>query len=529
MKNVTTLILIAALAVLTGCPEESSEENNDHNNHSHENNDHNNTTGNNTSNNTTGNNTSNNTAYVPPTLDTVPETYAFPSKFVDDPENGGVRYNGQTLRHTIIASLNNYINAEDAGLQLAASQNAFADKAEVLEAFDLFMQSTDLDEVGISTDPAPLQTTFAEIGGGKLIDKLAGNDASTDYKDWNTELQGWEGQTSAQGLLEGVFFDRLADQVIALQEGNGLTDPVSGDALPLYVTAEGHDLKQLIQKFLLMSVTFAQATDDYMASGQDGKGLESPNTQSGDSVYTSLEHVWDEGFGYFGAARNYDTYTDQEIADGATKNYDGDDATTNLKSEYNFGASVNAAKRDLGSAEGAKTDYTQQAFDAFVEGRFIIYNADDTLTAEEKAALEAQRDLAIGAWEKAIAATALHYINDSLQVIRTYQNDKDNYSHATYAKKWSELKGFSLGFQFNEQSPMMAPTDATDDDAALTRFVAFHGLIKDAPVLPDPAAADGGQAFVDYVDDLIAARDILKEAYGFADANIGDENGENGW
>ena len=28
---------------------------------------------------------------------------------------------------------------------------------------------------------------------------------------------------------------------------------------------------------------------------------------------TALEHAWDEGFGYFGAAINYGAYTDQEL------------------------------------------------------------------------------------------------------------------------------------------------------------------------------------------------------------------------
>ena len=50
---------------------------------------------------------------------------------------------------------------------------------------------------------------------------------------------------------------------------------------------------------------------------------------------------------------------------------------------------------------------------AFIAGRKIIHdNVGSDLTDEQLAALYVQRDLAIGGWEKALAATAIHYIND---------------------------------------------------------------------------------------------------------------------
>ena len=535
--RIKTVLVAASLFGLSACGGNNAD-NNDGNNHAnHDNHNTNNTSANNTSanntsvNNTSANNTSvnntsvnntsaNNTSpFTPPVLTEVPATYNFPSRYVAD--ESGVRYNGQTLRHTLIADLNSYISAE---IEVAAtSGDTFADdgsktgKEKVLEVFEAYLQSESLAEepIKLMTDPATLQSTYSEIGGGKLIDKLAGNDSSTDYKDWKTELQGWEGQTSAEGLLRNVFLDKLATQVADVANNGTVTqDPINpdnNDPLPIYVTVEGHDLKQLSQKFLLMSVTFAQASDDYMASGTEGKGLEASNTRSDEAVYSGLEHVWDEGFGYFGAARDFDAYTDQQIADGEVIDTDAD-GSIDLKSEHNRGAAVNAAKRDLGSASG--TDFTQQAFDAFRQGRFIIYNAgDEGLSAEEKTQLEEQRDLAIGAWEKAIAATVVHYINDTLEVMNGYDADPTTYSLEEHAKVWSELKGFALGFQFNENSPMM------QEDGGESRFVTFHNLVGDAPVLPNAE----GTAFEDYKADLEAARDILQAAYDF------DEDDVNGW
>ena len=105
-------------------------------------------------------------------------------------------------------------------------------------------------------------------------------------------------------------------------------------------------------------------------------------------------------------------------------------------------------------------------------------------------------------WEKAVAATAIHYVNDSLQDLNSADLDA-----ADLAKHWSELKGFALAFQFNPRSPM------SDAD-----FVKLHNLIGEAPSLDES-----------YKADLIEARALMGTAYSFDSANLGDDNGENGW
>ncbi|MFW6053623.1 MAG: DUF4856 domain-containing protein, partial [Persicimonas sp.] len=228
---------------------------------------------------------------------------------------------------------------------------------------------------------------------------------------------------------------------------------------------------------------------------------------------------WDEGFGYFGAARDYLAYTDEEIAgkggrDGWSSGYydTDEDGAINLNAEFNFGHSTNAAKRDLGASGDASTDLTAEAMEAFLTGRAIITAADGDLDDEQLAQLTEQRDIALLAWEKAIAATGVHYINDTLQVMGDFGSD--DYDFATHAKVWSELKGFTLGLQFNPHSPI------ADSD-----FEQFQTLVGDAPVLADADESDIDQ----YKADLVEARQILADAYGFAEANLGDDNGENGW
>ncbi|MFW5921560.1 MAG: DUF4856 domain-containing protein, partial [Polyangiales bacterium] len=300
------------------------------------------------------------------------------------------------------------------------------------------------------------------------------------------------------------------DQLAVDRAGGTVPQDPDGDPISeVYVTEDGRDLQQLIQKFTRGAVALSQGADDYLDDDTEGKGLLTDNTmQDGDSPYSALEHQWDEGFGYFGAAVNYAEYTDEQIAAGESIDAD-DDGAIALVSERNFGHSVNAGKRDKGSADEAKTDYTAGAFDAFLEGRAIIAGADGELSDDQMDALVEQRDIALENWEKAIAATVVHYINDTLQDMNAF--DSEDYSFNDHAKHWGELKGFALVLQFNPHSPL------SDDD-----FATLHDLLGTAPVLAD-GDVEG------YQEDLLEARDIMRSAYDFDDANMGDDNGEGGW
>jgi len=115
-------------------------------------------------------------------------------------------------------------------------------------------------------------------------------------------------------------------------------------------------------------------------------------------------------------------------------------------------------------------------------------------------ALLAQRDIAVLAWEKSIASTAVHYINDTL---KDYEKmGTDDFSYSDLAKHWSELKGFFVSLQFAPDSPL------TDGD-----FETANGLIGDKPEL-------NSELIADYKTDLEAARDLLQAAYGFDADNV---------
>ena len=444
--------------------------------------------------------------------------YAFDAKY--DGEGDSTSYSGQTARHALISGLKKYIDG--LGGVLAANSSA---AATVRDELNLLYTCSSVDANGtpigdlcdgdhhqISTDLPATQTTIGDISGGKsLSGKIAGKDATGQSTDWETVgLKGWgtDAEVITPDGLVNLWLDMIGDNALAIADGNFVLTPDGEEITKPSVTAEGHDLAQLVQKFLLGAVAFSQAADDYLDydeadfAGTDlvasGKGLFGDNTalKSGKN-YTPLEHTWDEGFGYFGAAKDYLAYTDDEIArkDGREE-YQGHHDTNNdcridLTSEFNWGHSVNAAKRDRNHT----TDLTADAFNAFYAGRLLITETVDALTEAQMTELKAHSDNAIAAWEKAIAATVIHYINDTIADMDASDADYDFYTHA---KHWSEMKGFALSFQFNRRSPMSAEA-----------FAALHVAFGDAPVLR------GAENFEAYKTGLLDTRTTLGTIYGF--------------
>ena len=444
-----------------------------------------------------------------------PMTYNFESQFSAD---SSVSYTGQIARHALIVDLFSYIGSN---LRDDVLGEVITSRAEVIAKLHSYYLITpeEYDEIYgdrailISTTPGAKQTTLKQISSSHkdLQGKIAGSDEVGQHKDWTTALVGWNeaGSITPDGLAQNLI-EMIADNVQVYLNGDKRFDPFGNEITEFYLTEDGRDLNQLLQKFLHGAVSFSQATDDYLDDDTAGKGLQSDNTGAdGEKAYTKLEHQFDEGYGYFGAARNYNEYTDDEVSakggrDDWQKYHDTDaDGMIDLAAEYNFGNSTNASKRDRGTADKTNpTDFSKTVFDAFLMGRAIISDAGGALTDEQMAALQAQRDIIVLNWEKAISATVVHYINDSIADLDKIGTE--DFSYSDLAKHWSEMKAFALNFQFNPRSPVTAE-----------QFAQVHQLMGMAPVMN----ADGIEA---YKASLIEARDILQAAYEFDAENVAD-------
>ncbi len=437
------------------------------------------------------------------------ETYSFESGFT---EESSVSYSGQVARYVLLTDIKSLMDTEFGAIEDFNSAG-FADRQAALDTllqyFDVASENYDVvwgsTDIRISTDPATQQQTLLDISGSSknLVGKLAGNDEVGQHKDWNTEFVGWgdAGSVTPEALVRD-WFEQLADNADSQLTGNLRVDPFGNTINKVHLTDDGLNLSQLIHKFLLMGVAYSQAVDDYLDDDTEGKGLATDNTsQDEGAAFTTLEHQFDEGFGYFGAARDYLDYSDEEIA-GTGYMDSNNDGAIDLESEFNFTFAGYAASRDLGSDESAKTDFTQTIFDAFLQGRKIINdNAGQALSDDAMTELKAQRDIIVANWEKVVAANVIHYANGTLNQYANFGTE--DFDYGALATQFSEMKAFALGLQFNRWMVL------TDEE-----FAQFHQLIGDKPVLTTQAEVDA------YVAAVVEARDLIGEAYGFADVNV---------
>ncbi|TLX46134.1 DUF4856 domain-containing protein [Pseudoalteromonas phenolica] len=412
---------------------------------------------------------------------------------------------------------------------------SLADKDKATTEYDELWGSESLNVV---PDNAK-QSILTEISSSHkdLYGKIAGNDNSGQFKNWNLDdsFVGWAGLEGADNTPRG-FADELFKllQTTAKNVGTESGKTVQGIEIGSpYITPTGIDLQQLIEKYFYGAVVFSQGTADYLGDSKDGKGLRSAHTDTDvdEKGYTKLEHQWDEGFGYFGAARNYADYTDNEIAGKISENdrasYKGmqdtnADGEIDLTAEFIWGNSSNAAKRDRKVVEvdgkAYQTDLTKEAYTAFFEGRKLLNEtAGQALSSDDAAKLKGYAETASVAWEQAIVATVIHYINYVLEykdgdgvAVGLDAFKEENYTEyqlSKLGKHWGEMKGFAFAMQFNPYSPFVKT------EAGQMAFAKLHNLMGNQPVITDADSID------QYKLDLIDARNILRDSYEWKDAN----------
>ena len=396
------------------------------------------------------------------TLIEVPPAYVFDSRFVQG--ESSVAYSGQTVRNLLLQDLKVLIDslAKD-GAQSIAVQDMLN-----LYAYDDALNLQSLSTAG----PTPvLESHYSAISTGKsLVGKISG-DVVIGYN------------RTADDLVNEWF------QIIA----DNSQDPAKLGTPAVYTTDDGVDLTQMINKVLIGAVPYYQATGVYLAGLLERDNSEARN---GTDPYTSMEHGWDEAFGYFGAARDYFRYTDAELAGGVDDfTFDSNgDGIIDFKSEYNFGLSRNAGKRDKG---GSGVDLTREIFDAFLRGRTFIANQGTEVDIIQ------QRELAANGMEKVIAATIVHYVNDTLNDMSNLGTDAEN--RVNLNKHWAEMKGFTVALQYN-------PFKLIGDG----QLQELHGIMGQAPSYDAP----GSPAYDTTVRNYNRAKDVLQAAYGFSAANM---------
>lgn len=441
-------------------------------------------------------------------MSNAPKTYNFASQF--DASASSVAYTGQTFRQVLINDLYVVMNGatragyngptKDATDWLSSYYDYSEDSSRsadntidgssffAISAVDIDGQSMEIDEGFFYSD--------IQSPGKNLLGKMAGVDNPLR----RGQLYGATGFATPDALVQS-WFNEFAANVTS-----GQTFTVPNGLLPAQTiskaktTVDGRDLAQLTQKFLHGAISYSQSARDYFSTDLGPtKGLNADNTVPAKQgvKYTAMEHHFDEGFGYFGGARDFLSYSDLESRTKKSIDTDGNGFIA-LKSEKNMGISTNVSRFDLTAADG-KPNRSQEIMEALLKGRHLIAQKPE---GYKKYAV-AQARVALGVWEETLAAVTIHYINRTIKMTEAYGSK--SYLFDNYAKFWSEMKGFGLAFQFNPKGIM------TDED-----FDQMHALMKDAPVVPhaEPSLVKG------YINDLLLARAILERTYGFSATNV---------
>lgn len=395
----------------------------------------------------------------------VPQQYVFDSRFKQG--TSSVSYEGQTVRNLLIQDLSAAMAA------LAKPGATPITEADLLRLYE-HADASNLSSTTTITGGTPLEARYSAIATSKkLSDKIS----------------------PAVVVGFNATSDALVREWIRVIATNS-QDPGKLGTPAVLLDANGIEIPEIVNKLLLGAVSYYQATSVYMngllskdnaAAADDGKG--------GTQPYTVMEHNWDEAFGYFGAARDYARYTDAQLA-GTSSDYTFDsngDGKIDFRSEYNFAFARNAGKRD----KSAGTDFSKEAFDAFLKARTAIVNKASV------SEIIAHRAAASLAWEKIIASTVAHYINDVATTMAALDGTRSK--EALLRHQWSELKGFLASLQFNTMKRI--------SDAQIQQL---HALIGDRPVVAAPSTS----AHTEYLAKLDDARNVLKSAYGFSDAHM---------
>lgn len=446
-------------------------------------------------------------AQIKAITDNAPKTYSFNSKFT---RSSSVAYNGQVFRNLLIEDIKGAMNAWTIGQYPGTPEEA----KEMLLSFYEYEENNNLSSVGIIDGYTDFLVTAKDINGNTLPitegfwysdiqspgSNLKGKMAGIDNPLRRGKLYGWQGVDTPDALMN-LWFDKFATNV---SKGKPFTVP-NGTLAPQEITkgpylADGIDYSQLVQKFLYGALAYSQASRDYLSTDLGPtKGLNADNTEPAKAgvAYTGMEHHWDEGFGYFGAARDLLSYSDDSARLKNSIDTDGN-GTISLATEKNVGSAVNAPRIDFTAAD-QDLDLSRQIMEAFIKGRELITKAP---TDYKKYAV-AYAQVALTGWEKTMGGVTIHYINKTLKEYQEYGSD--SYLYLDFAKFWAEMKGYALAFQFNPKGLM---SDATFDQ--------LHALLGDKPVLPHTTQAEVNA----YLTKLKQARELIGNTYGFSQNNV---------
>jgi hypothetical protein len=297
---------------------------------------------------------------------TVPATYAF----TDDAGNNTVDYNGQAQRLEMLSEMVTYMKtANTSGTALSAVQ----------------LKAMYANNAYTWTDAGALGMTGSTK---QLRDKTANNDAVI--------------IAVFESFMDSIANNSALTTTGVDDGGPGVTGVVVSGTKKYLCNQYGMEFGQVIEKGLMGAVFMHQICTGYLGDAKMNVDNTTAVNAGAGQYYTTMEHHWDEAYGYFTTAVNYPTTGTDRF----------------------WGKYASSREALLQSASKIAT--------AFRTGRAAISNND----LETR---DAQRVIIRAEMEKLAAATAISYINYALANV----TDDALRNHAL-----SECWGFIYSLQF---------------------------------------------------------------------------------
>ncbi len=229
------------------------------------------------------------------------------------------------------------------------------------------------------------------------------------------------------------LFDSIAKYSGQAGGANGQAGLVTGANRTILVDADGREYAQLIDKGLMGSCFYYQGTSKYLSDDKIGDAVDNETVEPGKG--TAKEHHFDEAFGYFGVPIDFPTNTEG----------------IRFWGKYCNGRDELAGTNDI--------------MDAFLRGRAAISAKDKE--GQDKAVADIKQ-----LWEKAAAATAIHYLNDGIE---KFSDDADRLHVLSEAEAFTKALGYNAdGALVSEYNAVLTALgsnywDVTVDDITAAR------------------------------------------------------------
>jgi hypothetical protein len=278
-----------------------------------------------------------------------------------------VEYSGQTTRMNMFDELSSYISLGNNGITLS------------VEAMNNMFKN----------ENAPFADPSLNASSKNISSKTYVED-TTVFEQYFTNL------AKSSKPMDSAFIDTASMGTAGLLYSNDFSKHY-------LVDSNGVEWKQLIVKELMGAFLYYQITSVYLSADKIGSSVDNSLSVTG-KYYTTMEHHFDEAFGYLGVPTNF---------------------PTNKEGIRYYGSYADQRNVVLG--------LNSKLMDAFIKGRQAIVDRD--MAAKWEAVAEIKTNL-----ELVIAGSAIHYLNEAIA------NFGDN---AIRCHTLSECLGFVKSLKYN--------------------------------------------------------------------------------